>query len=197
MKFQKIALGIFLLIPFLSLFGDSFNSSFRQNQTPQFSHHYPYKVVPDFRLGPPEYPIFEARGRPITLSNSVWVYDRNVPYFDNAVLTISLKRNATKDDQLLILQDYDVHVFQKEISLNGIVVGNFQGGKKMEPLVITFNRFADIDSVQKVMQHIGFYNAAPDPSLGDRVVSFVLTNGSGGVSREVTKTILIQARPKP
>ena len=161
-------------------------------------HNWIVKAIPELQLGPPDVPVYVAGSKnPIQISAWGKLYDRNVYYFDNAVLTVSISWNVNPDDRLVILQDYNVKTYdaiiEKQILLNGLKIGTYRGGNGYTPLVITFNQFADQQAVEAVLGHIGYYNVSKTPSLAVRKVSLVMTNGYGGTSREVIKSIVLQA----
>jgi uncharacterized repeat protein (TIGR01451 family) len=66
--------------------------------------------------------------------------------------------------------------------------GEVSGGT---PLVVTFNVNASAAAVQAVVRNVTFRLADAEPSTGGRTLRFVLTDGDGGTTPPVTKSVRV------
>jgi len=74
------------------------------------------------------------------------------------------------------------------------VIGTFNGGTSgSTPLVVSFNSLADVTAVQAVLRNITYENVVAAPDASDRTVTFVLSDGDGGVSNVESEQINIIA----
>ena len=60
-----------------------------------------------------------------------------------------------------------------------------------DPLTVLFNSNADVAAVEAVMRNVTYENVSSNPSTAQRSVKFSVTDGDGGVSSTVAKTIVI------
>lgn len=72
------------------------------------------------------------------------------------------------------------------------VIGSWSGGKTGKPLVITLKSTASLSAVQALIRNIMFSTSAANSSLKDRVLQFQVSDGDGGVSAAVTKTVKVK-----
>ncbi|WP_407885053.1 hypothetical protein [Scytonema sp. NUACC26] len=72
-------------------------------------------------------------------------------------------------------------------------VGTFTEGNSVAPLEVTFNANATLAAVHGLINNITFANVSDNPTTTPRTVSFVLTDGDGGTSATVTKTVYVTA----
>ena len=138
---------------------------------------------------------------PLLLATAGVVADTDSPNFDGGTLTVSFSSNGTADDRLTVkhigtaanqigLVSNEIY-FHKRIGtvVTPILIGSFTGGVGTDPLVLTFNASATKTEVQAALRAITFENGSENPSPLARVVSFVLTDGDGGISIPSTRTI--------
>lgn len=116
--------------------------------------------------------------------------------FDSGTLTISLVSGSDPVDQLVVIHEGmgagEVGVVGSDVYVNNVLIGSFSGGTSAAvPLEITFNANADRQTVETVMRSVGFFNMTENPSASVRSVSFVLTDGDGGISNTVNQTISV------
>jgi hypothetical protein len=135
---------------------------------------------------------------PATLiDNRSWINDADSLNLDTGSLTINLTANGTVDDRLAILNQGtgtgQIGVSGSNVTFAGTTIGSFTGGNGTNPLVVTLNANATPAAVQGLIQNITFANVSETPSTAARTVSFVLTDGDGGTSSTVTKTINVVA----
>jgi Ca2+-binding RTX toxin-like protein len=73
------------------------------------------------------------------------------------------------------------------------LIGTFSGGIGTQDLVINFTSKATPAAVQAVLRSVSYANISDNPTTTARTVSFVLTDGDGGTSAVVSKTINLTA----
>lgn len=133
---------------------------------------------------------------PTIIDSSATVTDDSAD-FDTGTLTVDLIANGTADDRLAIQHQGNgvgqIGVDGRIVKYSGTQIGTYAGGIGIEPLVITFNSSATPTATQALLQNITYANLSQNPSTASRTVRFVLTDGDGGTSAPVTKTIDIVA----
>jgi hypothetical protein len=135
---------------------------------------------------------------PATLiDNRTWINDADSLNLDTGSLTVNLTANGTVDDRLAIRNQGtgtgQIGVSGSNVTYEGTAIGSFTGGNGTTPLVITLNASATPAAVQGLIQNITFANVSETPSTAARTVSFFLSDGDGGTSSTVTKTINVVA----
>ncbi|MDB5390828.1 MAG: Calx-beta protein [Planctomycetaceae bacterium] len=71
------------------------------------------------------------------------------------------------------------------------VIGSWSGGNAGKPLIITLKSTASLSAVQALIRNITFSTSATNSSVADRVLQFQVSDGDGGVSTAVTKTVKV------
>lgn len=136
---------------------------------------------------------------PVLIDPTLSLTDSDSADFQGGNLTISIATGRTMADQLVILQQA---IGQDSISLsattvlyNGATIGTWAGGSNgLTPLVISFTSvFATPSAVQALAQSIGYSNSSNNPSVGDRLVQFVVSDGDSGVSLPATRMVTVSA----
>ena len=79
------------------------------------------------------------------------------------------------------------------VRFDGQTIGTFSGGTGGNDLLITFNARATAPIVRGLLRTIYFRSTLGSPATNDRVVSFRLTDGDGGLSPRVTKVVHVTA----
>jgi surface-anchored protein len=145
---------------------------------------------------------YTENGAPVLISSAATVVDVDLLDFDGGILTVSITSNATADD-VLSIKHTDAAANKVSVSgstinftnssLQTYSVATFTGGNGA-PLVITFNDDALKTEVQAVLRVITFVNTSEDPSTLQRTVSFTLTDGDGGTSNTVVRSVTVTAK---
>src|SRR3954471_16302375 len=124
------------------------------------------------------------------------------PDFEDGSLTVAFTSGGTADDQLLIPnQGFGQGQFLVEdgtLYYGGSPVGSITGGNDgSTPLVVTFFASATPDVAQALIRSIGYVNFSDSPAVGDRTVTFTLSDGDGGTSIPRIATIAVTAIDDP
>jgi Domain of unknown function (DUF4347) len=123
------------------------------------------------------------------------VSDVDSANFNTGKLTVRFSANGTNDDRLTIRNEgtgaTQINLDGREIYYGSNKIGSFTGGIGTASLVVTFNAAATPTIAQALVRNISYANVSQTPSVLDRTVEFVVTDGSGGASTAVTKTIKV------
>ena len=120
------------------------------------------------------------------------------PQEDGGLLRVDLGTTGTANDRLTIHHEGnalgEVGISGNTVSYGGTEIGSFAGGTDgSDPLTVVFNADADVAAVEAVIQNITFENVSSDPSTTQRSARFSVTDGDGGDSGIVTRTIVINS----
>ncbi|MBD2680828.1 MULTISPECIES: DUF4347 domain-containing protein [Nostoc] len=123
------------------------------------------------------------------------VADLDSQDFDLGKLTVRFNNGGNADDRLIIQSSSTnkITVNSTSILYDGSFIGTFSGGIGTQDLVINFTSKATPGAVQALVRSITYANISENPSTTPRSLSFVLTDGDGGTSATVFKTINITA----
>lgn len=138
---------------------------------------------------------------PAVISGIASVTDADSPNFSGGTLTVSLTNNARPGD-ILGIRNQGTGAGQISISGNTVnyrataagpitPIGTSVGGANGQPLVITFNANATPATVSALLKNLTFVNTTDDPTNAQRTVQVQMTDGAGGVSTAMTKTITV------
>ncbi|SFI19723.1 beta strand repeat-containing protein [Planctomicrobium piriforme] len=123
------------------------------------------------------------------------VTDTDSSNMDGGQLTVAITGNSAPSDLLTIRNQGtgsgQIGVSGSNVTYAGIVIGTFTGGSGSTPLVVTLNTSAYPDRVQALLRNVLFSNSSSTPPNSPRTVSVSLTDGDGGASPIVTKTVTI------
>ncbi|MFN8764943.1 MAG: beta strand repeat-containing protein [Pirellulaceae bacterium] len=148
---------------------------------------------------------YTENAAPTVIDSGITLSDPDTTAFTGGVLTVSFSGGGTADDRLAIASVSTAG----GISINGsnvrfnttgtdrVVIGTFSGGVGTDPLVINLNSEADISRTEALLRAITFENVSNAPSTLPRSVSFVLSDGEGGVSDPAIKTVNVTAVTDP
>lgn len=148
---------------------------------------------------------YNENAAPALISSAGTVVDVDLFDFDGGVLTVEVTGNATAADVLSIKHTEPANakvsvqykagkIFYTTTALGTYEVATFTGGDEGNPLVITFNDDALKTEVQAVFKAITFANSSDNPSTALRTVSFTLTDGDGGTSNTVVRSVDVIAK---
>ncbi|MEH2078867.1 MAG: Ig-like domain-containing protein [Nostoc sp.] len=131
----------------------------------------------------------------IFIDPSATVTDFDSQDFDSGKLTVRFSNGGTPDDRFAIQNSptNKIEYFGINIFYNTNLIGNYTGGIGIQDLVINFNYKATPTAIQALIRSISYANVSENPSTTPRTVSFVLSDGDGGTSATVSKTINVTA----
>ncbi|MBD2502393.1 DUF4347 domain-containing protein [Anabaena azotica] len=121
------------------------------------------------------------------------VTDSDSINFDQGILTVRWTSGGSDSDRLMISQSNQIYLSGSSIMYNNTSIGQFSGGNGTQPLVITLNANATTEIVRYLLNAITYTNVSENPSTSPRTVEFTLTDGDGGTSNSVTRTIDVTA----
>jgi len=129
---------------------------------------------------------------PLPISSTVTVTDPDSPNFALGRLTVRFTAGGRPEDRLTIRTSGNISTdSNNKVLFAGQIMGTFSGGVGTTPLVIAFNDQATPSRVQLLLRNIVYSNVSDDPFVNDRTVSAQVTDGDGGSSAAVTKTISV------
>ncbi len=132
---------------------------------------------------------------------SVWA---DSPDLNGGKLTVEISANAALEDHLGIQSDgtgsgqISVNASTGTISYGPNAIGVYSGGSQISPLVIRFtSASATIAAVTALLENLTFYSTSENPGVLSRTVRLTVTDGRGGTSLPVTKTVNVTAINDP
>ncbi|AVH73051.1 NHL repeat-containing protein [Nostoc sp. 'Lobaria pulmonaria (5183) cyanobiont'] len=140
-------------------------------------------------------PTYFENAPAIFIDPNATVTDFDSLNFDSGKLTVRFSNGGTPDDRFAIQNSptNKIEYFGTNVFYNTSLIGNYTGGIGIQDLVINFNYNATPTAVQALIRSINYANVSENPSTTPRLVSFVLTDGDGGTSATVSKTINVTA----
>ena len=133
----------------------------------------------------------------LALDANSTVTDIDSADFNSGTLTATLVTNREAADVLSIKAlgtgASNVAVSNNQVTVGGVAVGSFVGGTNNSPLVITFNANATPARIQFLVRAIAFNSTSENPGTGARTVQLILTDGDGGTSLAVSKSVTVKA----
>ena len=136
----------------------------------------------------------------VTLATSATVTDGDTAVLAAGRLTVSYAAAGLTTDQLTLGAGSGagvVTVVGVAVRVAGITVGSISGGANGANLTIAFNVAATLARVSAVLSAISFAATGDNPAPGDRIIRYTLTDGQGGTSRTVTRTVTVVAVNDP
>ncbi|MFO0426818.1 MAG: metallophosphoesterase [Planctomyces sp.] len=133
---------------------------------------------------------------PVLLFPSATVTDPDSPDFADGTLTLAYLSGGESTDELMIRS---LGTGPGQIStgpagtilLQGTPVGIYSGGLNGAPLVVNLTEAASQSAVQAILRNLTFRNTSQAPLNPGRTLRLQLTDGDGGTSLPVTKTITV------
>ena len=140
---------------------------------------------------------YTENGSPLRLDTNATVSDVDSPNFDTGKLTITLTANRQVTDVISIVTGgvgaTSVSTTGSQVSVGGVLMGTFAGGTNNAALVVTLNDAATPLRTQTLLRAIAFRSTSENPSQLPRTVRVMLTDGDGGTSIAVSKTVNVLA----
>jgi hypothetical protein len=124
---------------------------------------------------------------PITLAAFATVSDVDSANFGNGQLRVRISDGASSSNRLAIGDGFTIDS-HKNVKQGATIIGKLtSNGFGTNELVVTFNFAAKVAVVQQLIRSITFKTVAG--SAGVRTVLFSASDGDGGTSAEVAKTV--------
>ena len=152
---------------------------------------------PILTLSPTTQVSYNANSLPILVDSLVTITDQDIPAFKGGRLTVTLISGSSSSDRLGILNQGLVTVVGTNVSYAGTVVGKLTPGVGSSPLTVDFNQTVSQEAVQAIARAVTFQIIGSNPTNGDRVAAFQITDGSGGISLAPTRKIVVQVANQP
>ncbi|MFN6487676.1 DUF4347 domain-containing protein [Nostoc sp. DedQUE02] len=121
------------------------------------------------------------------------VTDPDSANFHTGKLTVRIKNGGSSDDRLGIRNETQINLNGNIINYGTLEIGTFSGGTGTEDLVIDLNNNATPITVETLLRNITYVNVSQNPLTTPRTIEVVLTDGDGGISTPVTRTINVIA----
>jgi subtilisin-like proprotein convertase family protein len=132
---------------------------------------------------------------PTVLDVFATVTDIDSPNFANGMLIASLGATAAPTDRLAIRatgqNPGQMNIVGTSVRYGTTTIGTVAGGSGSTPLTVTFNSNATPAAVQALVRSITFQTIGANPSTTPRIVKFQITDGSGGATAILAKTITV------
>lgn len=136
---------------------------------------------------------------PVPLAPSATLTDPDWADFAGGWLTVTLTPDGDADDRLTVVPGDGVTVdaATQAVLVDWLPIGVLTGGTGTAPLTIAWNSASTPALMQRVLRRVSFSNVSQDPHVAQRVLSAVLTDGDGGTSVAVTKSVAVVAVNDP
>ena len=143
---------------------------------------------------------FNENGAAVLLGANATLTDSDSLDFVGGVMTVSLIANSEASDRLLIRNQGtsagQIGVAANQVTFAGNLIATFAGGSSGDaPLVINFGAGGSKVAAQALLRNLTFSSVSDSPSTLPRTVQVMLTDGDGGESLPVTKTINVNTAP--
>jgi Domain of unknown function (DUF4347)/Concanavalin A-like lectin/glucanases superfamily/Calx-beta domain/Putative Ig domain len=136
---------------------------------------------------------YAENATPVLLDAAATVADIDSANFDTGTLTVRYTAGGNASDRLSIRNQGtaagQISLDGRKVLYEGTQIGTYTGGIGTDNLVITFNTAATPIATQALVKNLTYANVSEDPSLSPRALEIVLTDGDGGTSTAMTKTI--------
>jgi MYXO-CTERM domain-containing protein len=136
----------------------------------------------------------------VALASSATVTDGDTAALATGRLSVSYAAAGLPTDQLTLGAGSGtgaVTLVGTSVRVAGVAVGTLAGGANGANLTIVFNAAATLARVSAVLSAISFAATGDNPTPGDRTIRYTLTDGQGGTSRTVTRTVTVVAVNDP
>jgi hypothetical protein len=124
----------------------------------------------------------------IALAAFAKVSDLDSSDFNAGQLTVKVTSGDDASNRLLIGGAFAIS--GSNLVRNGVVIGSVDGnGQGTNDLQFTFNDQASASIVQELIRTIRFRTTTTGSNTAQRTISFVVSDGDGGASATLTKTV--------
>ncbi len=125
------------------------------------------------------------------------VTDIDSPNFNHGTLTVRFTLGSTENDRLSIrnqgTEATQINIENTIVKYGDVEIGTFSGGVGTEELVVSLNENATPTAVQALLRNITYQNVSDNPDTTARNLELIVTDGQGGISEAVSKSISITA----
>ena len=132
---------------------------------------------------------YTENAAPTRVATAATVSDSDLHNFEGGRLVAQLTANAQATDRLTIVAFGNVSTNGNQVLFAEIQIGTFSGGAGGAALTIVFNTQSNANRVQAVLRGIGYEHTSDNPSATARTLAVFLTDGDGGASATLSKTI--------
>ncbi|SFJ26696.1 FG-GAP-like repeat-containing protein [Planctomicrobium piriforme] len=136
---------------------------------------------------------FAADGQSVLLDADSTITDSDSADLNTGKLTVTITANKQATDILSILNEGtgsgQIGVSGNVVTFGGVIIGTFTGGTSNVGLTVTLNGQATPAAAQALLRAMTYRNSSSSPNPGQRTIRVILTDGDGGTSTAVTKTI--------
>ncbi|AFY57514.1 Ca2+-binding protein, RTX toxin [Rivularia sp. PCC 7116] len=123
------------------------------------------------------------------------ITDIDSPNFNDGTLTVRFTSGNTENDRLSIrnqgTEATQINVDNTIVKYSDVEIGTFSGGVITGELVVNLNENATPTAVQALLRAIAYQNVSDNPDTTERNLEFIVTDGQGGISEAISKTIII------
>jgi uncharacterized delta-60 repeat protein len=142
--------------------------------------------------------IYLENAAPVLIDAAALLSDPDSNQFNGGVLRVELTGNATVDDRLAIRDEGSgigqIGVLGSSVTYGGLQIASFTGGTDgLSPLTIQLGANSTLASTQALLRNLTYANVSDSPSTLTRTVTLELTDGSGGTSAPVQKSVTVIA----
>ena len=149
--------------------------------------------VPEIAL-PGEGDLVFAEGDEALFIDSTALLTAAQANYDTGNLSIEMSSGGSENDRLTIVNNGALSVLGANVRYSGQTFATWVGGTDgSTPLVMTFNINATQAKIQALMRSIQYQNVSENPTETTRTIRYILTNGSGDVSNQATRDVLMTA----
>jgi ELWxxDGT repeat protein len=129
------------------------------------------------------------------------ISDSDNASFPGGTLSVVIDANAGISDRIEIRNQGNdsgqIGVSGRTIRYGGVVIGQYRDGLPGSQLIVDLNANTSAAIVQTLLRNIGYRNTSDNPSTKPRTVTVTLSDGSGGISAPIRKTINVTAVNDP
>ncbi|KAA1420959.1 tandem-95 repeat protein [Nocardioides humilatus] len=127
------------------------------------------------------------------ITATVTVFDVDSADFDGGTLSVFYPTSGSANDRTEIRNEGtgagQIGVSGADVTFGGTVIGSFTGGTTS--LTVTFTNAATPAAVQALIRAVTYRNVSDAPFTANRKVRFVVTDGDGGTSNAVDRTVSV------
>lgn len=135
---------------------------------------------------------YNSNALPVNVDPGISLTDPDTANFKGGRLTVYVSNGASVRDRLNLISQGSVVVVNSNVFYSGLLVGKVTAGVSTSPLTVDFTADAGKEAVEAVARAVTFQVLGPAPTGGDRTVSFIMTDGSGGTSQPQSRLIHVQ-----
>ncbi len=144
---------------------------------------------------------YTSNGPAVLIDAAATISDADSANFEGGELRLELTNNGEANDRLQLRAQGDgpgqVDIDDSNVEVGGTVVGTFEGGVGLQPLVVQFNAASTPAAAQAVLRAATYGNTRDIAGTLPRTLRASISDGDGGASPGATRLITIQLSPDP